>query len=175
MIRLTLTLPELEQGYSIQNGPRERMIQLKFMAERKEPISIVPVSNHDQKVISAVLLTDAMDEDKNTSIQIKFRPVWCKTFTVCSYTKDTLLAVVCEFENGQFWVDTGGYRPCKMTLDGNGTDPKAVHRSQYALGDILMERPRPALLHNLVNLVQINSGLYFHTETGRANLCFNYI
>lgn len=156
MIRLTLILPELEQGYSIQNGIRERIAELKFMAERKEPVAIVPVSNHDLKVISAVLLTDTVDLGKETSVQIKFRPIWSKVFTVCSYTKDTLLAVVCELEAGQFWVDHDGARSCNMTLDGNGTDPKVVHYSQYMLGDILIERPRPKLLHHLIGLIQKN-------------------
>lgn len=156
MIRLSLILPELEQGYSVQNGIRERITELKFMAERKEPVAIVPVGNHDGRVISAVLLTDTVELGKETSVQIKFRPVWSKVFTVCSYTKDTLLAVVCELESGQFWVDLDGARSCSMTLDGNGTDPKVVHHSQYMLGDILVERPRPKLLHNLINLIQQN-------------------
>lgn len=155
-MRLTLTLPELEQGYSIQNGPNDRVMELKFMAERKEPIAIVPVVNHDRKVISSVLLTEYIDLGKPNSIQLKFRPIWCKAFTVCSYTKDTLLAVVCEFASGQFWVDSEGARSCKMTLDGNGTDPKVVHQSQYMLGDILVERPRPMLLHNVISLIQQN-------------------
>jgi hypothetical protein len=154
MIRLTLTLPELEQGWSVQNGIRERITEIKFMAERKEPVAITPIHNHDRKVISAVLLTDFLDLGKETSMQIKFRPIWCKLFTVCSYTKDTLLALVCEFEAGQFWVDHEGYRSCNMTLDGNGTDPKVVHHSQYTLGDILVERPRPKLLHHLIGLIQ---------------------
>jgi hypothetical protein len=153
-MRLTLILPELEQGYSIQSGPKERIMELKFMADRKEPISITPVSNHDRRIISAVLLTDSVDLGKETSMQIKFRPIWCKVFTVCSYTKDTLLALVCEFETGQFWVDHDGYRSCNMTLDGNGTDPGVVHHSQYTLGDILVERPRPTLLHHLIDLIQ---------------------
>lgn len=156
MIRLNLILPELEQGYSVQNGIRERITELKFMAERKEPVAIVPVGNHDGRVISAVLLTETIELGKETSIQIKFRPVWCKAFTVCSYTKDTLLAVVCEFENGQFWIDHTGARACKMTTNGSGTDPKVVYRSQYALGDLLIERPRPALMSNLISLIQKN-------------------
>jgi hypothetical protein len=155
-MRLTVILPELEQGYSIQNGPRDRIMELSFTAGRKEPVAIYPIDNHDGKVISAVLLTETTDLGSLTSIRIKFRPIWCKLFTVCSYTKDTLLAVVCEFETGQFWVDHTGSRPCKMTTNGDGTDPRVVHRSQFALGDLLVERPRPRLLHNLISLIQTN-------------------
>lgn len=153
-MRLTLTLPELEQGYSIQNGIRERITELKFTAERKEPVAITPIVDHERRIISSVLLTEYLDLGRDTSLQIKFRPVWCKTFTVCSYNKDSLQAVVVELPNGQFWVDQDGCRPCDMTLNGSGTDPHVVHHSQFILGDLLVERPRPRLLHNLINLIQ---------------------
>jgi hypothetical protein len=155
-MRLHLTLPELEQGSSTQVGPSERIMELKFTADRREPIAIVPICNHDRKVISAVLVTEYTDLGKSTGVRIKFRPIWSKIFTVCSFTKDTLQAVLCELANGQFWVDMTGSRPCKMTTNGDGTDPKIVQHSQEVLGELLVQRPRQQLMQNLINLLQQN-------------------
>jgi hypothetical protein len=152
-MRLTVTLPELEKGYSLQHGPKERILELGFMAERKEPVAIVPVSDHDYRIISAVLLTEAVGI-KETSVKILFRPIWCRIFTLWSNTHDKLSALVCQFSDQQIWVDDAGWRPCRMTLNGDGTDPKAVRESEYKLGELLIERPRPWILGTLSDLIQ---------------------
>lgn len=152
-MRLTLILPELESGHSLQTGPKDRINALHWTANRKEPVAIIPVTTHDQKVISFVLLTDSITGSEN-SCEIKFRPIWLKTFTLCSSTKDTLLALVLECEHGKFWIDKTGHHPTELTLEGNGTDPKTVHNSQYLFGDLLAAPERPEVLRNAIEFIQ---------------------
>lgn len=152
-MKLTITLSELERGVSIQGGPKDRQLDLAVMANRREPVAIRPVVNHERKIISAVLLTGA-DSRKN-EVELRFRPIWCKLFTLCSSTKDKLVAIILETEQGQYWIDkTDVARHGVLTLSGNGTDPKVVHESQYILGEILTQERRSDIILNLINFLK---------------------
>jgi hypothetical protein len=153
-MRLTLTLPELEQGWSIQGGPSERVLDLKMLAHRRDPVAVVPVSDHDHRIISVVRLIDDAIESTSNSLRIKFKPVWCKTFTLCAAKKDSILALICEFDEGQYWINRDGWRPCNLTLNGPGTDPKTVHNSQFVMGELLANWPRPDIVFNAIQLIQ---------------------
>jgi hypothetical protein len=72
--------------------------------------------------------------------EVKFRPVWNKTFTLYS-SKEKLLALIIELTEGKYWVDNDGFKPCKLTTNGNGTDPRAVLDSHFTLSE-LMNAPR---------------------------------
>jgi hypothetical protein len=152
-MRLHLTLPELEQGSTVQSGPTERMLDLQMLINNRHPVAIAPTLNHDHKIISAVLLTDADSYTSNT-LRIRFKPFWCKTFTLCSAKKDSLLALTIEFDDGQYWIDKLGWHPSNLTLNGPGTDPKTVYNSQFLMGDLLAEHPRPRLLDSVIQLIQ---------------------
>lgn len=151
-MRLTISLPELDRGVSIQGGPRDRQLDLAVMATRHEPVAIQPVTNHDRKVISAVLLTEANTTKKE--VELKFHPIWCKIFTLCSSTKDKLLALVIETDKEQYWVDKTSVHSSSLTLSGNGTDPKTVQYSQYMLGDILCLDRRTDIVLNLIQFLK---------------------
>jgi hypothetical protein len=155
-MRLHLTLPELEQGWSIQ-GPAsaERILDLETMASKRYPIAIAPIRDHDHRIISAVLL-DAYPEPYRTShtIKVTYRPFWCKTFTLCAARKDSILALIMEFDDGQYWIDQKGWRECDLTLDGPGTDPKTVYNSQFMLGELLANYPWPDLLYTVNKLIR---------------------
>ena len=156
MLRLHLTLPELEKGSSLQNtGTKGRLADIYWRAMHKEPVAIAPTMNHDHKVVSVILLTEDPDPLRpGAAITIKFRPVVSKTFLLCSTTKDQLLAMIIEFDHGQFWFDESGYRKCELTLSGNGTDPKIVQNSFYVLGEMLADDHRPPILRNVISYIQ---------------------
>lgn len=145
-MRLTVTLPELEQGWSIQCGATERILDVNMMAMNREPIPIAPIKDHDHRIIAFVMPTGDSKPNSPTATTIAFKPVWCKTFTLCAAKKDSLLALIIQLQNGQFWIDRGGWKSCNLTLDGPGTDPKAVYRSQEVMGDLLATWPRPNLV-----------------------------
>lgn len=151
-MRLTISLPELDRGVSIQGGPKDRQLDLAVMANRREPVAIRPVTNHDRRVISAILLTDAITS--KSEIELKFRPIWSKVFTLCSSSKDKILALILETDQGQFWIDGDTTKPCKLTLAGNGTDPRIVEQSEYILGDLLTLDKRPDVVLNLIQFLQ---------------------
>jgi hypothetical protein len=155
-MRLHLTLPELEQGWSLQNGPSERILDLKVLCGRREPVAIQPIMDHDHRIISAIMLTeDALGATgSDTDVRIGFTPLWCKIFTLCAARKDSLLALVVEMESGQYWVDRGGWRESRLTLNGPGTDPKITHNSQSVLGDLLSTWPRHNLVYELIKLIK---------------------
>ena len=155
-MRLSILLPELERGMTIQGGPKDRQLDLTVMANRREPVAIRPVTNHDRKVISAVLLTECIPH--RNEVELKFRPIWCRLFTLCSSTKDKILALVIETENGKYWIDRGvpSYHPCNVTLSGNGTDPRVVEESQYLLGDLLLQDHRSNIILNLIEFLRQN-------------------
>jgi hypothetical protein len=152
-MRLHLTLPEIEEGRAVQSGPNERILDLQMLINNQHPVAIVPTLNHDHKIISSVVLIDAEQYSSNT-LKVRFKPFWCKTFTLCSAKKDSLLAVIMQFEDGQYWVDKDGWRECRLTLDGPGTDPKTVYNSQFLLGDLLANHPRPRLIDSVIELIQ---------------------
>jgi hypothetical protein len=155
-MRLHLTLPELEQGWSIQ-GPAaaERILDLEMLARNRQLVAIAPIRDHDHRIISAVLLTaDSEPYGSSHTIKVIYRPFWCKTFTLCSARKDSILALIMEFEDGQYWIDQNGWRECNLTLDGPGTDPKTVYNSQFMLGELLANYPRPNLLYTVNKLIR---------------------
>jgi hypothetical protein len=152
-MRLTLTLPELEQGAATQSGPNERILDLGVLIRNRHPVAIVPTLNHDHRIISAVLLTYSEHYGSNT-LRIRFTPFWCKTFTLCSARKDSLLALIMQFEDSQYWVDKEGWRPSHLTVEGPGTDPKIVYNSQFLLGDLLAEHPRPRLIDGAIHIIR---------------------
>ncbi len=153
-MRLYLTLIELEQGWSIQ-GPCsvDRIIDLERIVSNRHPVAVNPIQDHDHRIISAVLLLDSEHYGKNT-IKVRFTPFWCKTFTLCSAKKDSILALILEFDDGQYWIDQNGWRECHLTLDGPGTDPKTVHNSQFMLGELLANYPRPDLISTAIELIR---------------------
>jgi hypothetical protein len=75
-------------------------------------------------------------------------------YTLCSAKKDSLLALILQFEDEQYWVDRDGWRPSHLTVEGPGTDPKTVYNSQFLLGDLLANYPRPHLFENVVELIR---------------------
>lgn len=155
-MRLTITLPELEEGASIQSGPNDRILDLSSFCGRRDPIAIVPVLDHDHRIVSTILPTvDAEYAGSTHALRITFKPVWTKVFTLCSAKKDSILALVCQFEDGQYWVDNDGWKECKLTLDGPGTDPKTVHNSQFYLGDLLSTWPRPNVVYKVMELIRV--------------------
>lgn len=151
-MRLTISRAELDSGASVQVGPKDRMLDLDMMANRHEPVAIRPVTNHDRKVISAVLLTEGLRHGKE--VEIKFRPIWCKVFTLCSSTKDKLLALIIETADGQYWINKEKISPCTMTLAGNGIDPSIVSESQYVLGELLLQERRTDVILNLIQFLK---------------------
>lgn len=157
-MRLGITLPELEAGSSHQTGPSERILDLKVFAHRRDPIAISPISDHDHRIISVILPTGDAVEFSPTSLRLEFKPVWMKTFTLCSARKDSILSIICQFEGGQYWIDNTGWRPCNLTLDGPGTDPKVVHNSQFVMGDLLSTWPRPRIAYKAIELIQRTNG-----------------
>jgi hypothetical protein len=155
-MRLHLTLPELEQGWTLQNGPSERILDLKVVCGRREPIAIQPIKDHDHRIISAILpIEDALGATgSQTDVRIGFDPIWCKVFTLCAAKKDSLLAMVVQFNRGQYWVDSKGWRDSSLTLNGPGTDPKITYNAQFVLGDLLSTWPRHHLVFELMKLIQ---------------------
>lgn len=154
-MRLHLTLPELEAGESIQTGSKERVLDIQVLSSSRQPIAIAPVRNHDHRLISAVLLHEYAEfYGSTTSVMVKFKPFWCKTFTLCSAKKDSLLALIMQFDDGQYWVDNSGWKECHLTLDGPGTDPKTVYNSQFMLGELLANYPRPYMLDQVIQLIK---------------------
>lgn len=153
-MRLTITLPELEQGWSIQSGATERILDINVMATNREPIPIATVKDHDHRLIALVIPTEDPRPSSATATTIHFKPVWCKTFTLCAAKKDSLLALIIQLNNGQYWIDRTGSKSCNLTLDGPGTDPKAVYRSQEVMGDLLANWPRPDLVLKAISFLK---------------------
>jgi hypothetical protein len=126
-----------------------------MLANRRDPVSIAPLSDHDHRIISVVRLTDDSEQHSSgTSTRIKFKPIWNKTFTLCAAKKDSILALVCQFESGQYWLDNKSWRESKLTLDGPGTDPTTVHNSQFMLGELLNTWPRPPIVFTAIQLIR---------------------
>jgi hypothetical protein len=153
-MKLTLTLPELENGFSIQGGAKDRLLDLAVMANRQEPVAIRPVTNHDRKIISAILLRDG--NMIQNELHIKFRPIWSRVFTLCSSNKDQLLALIIETEEGQYWVNKDKFHKCTFSTSGNGADPNVVNKSQYVLGELLTQDRRPDIILNLIQFLKEN-------------------
>jgi hypothetical protein len=151
-MRISLSLPELEAGKTIQTGSTERVLELCLMADKREPLAVSPVTDHDRRVISVVLLTEGIRKGKS-SCELHFRPAWNKTFTLYS-SRDKLLALIVELANGKFWVNEAGYKPCTLTTNGNGTDPRDVHNSQFTLADMMNEPRRSYVLLQALELLK---------------------
>jgi hypothetical protein len=152
-MRLTITLPELEQGWSNQSRRSEDSLELKILSGNRSPVAIAPIKDHDHRLVSAVVLTEDAEHCGST-VKIYFRPIWCRMYTLCSAKKDSLLALILQFEDEQYWVDRDGWRPSHLTVEGPGTDPKTVYNSQFMLGDLLANYPRPHLFENVVELIR---------------------
>lgn len=140
-MRLSLTKSELENGHSHQVGQKDRISELSRMAYRKDPVAISPIYLDDGRLVAVVRLTeDAIDSSgRGTRILIKFRPVWCKLFTVCTMHKDDLSAVVCEFDFGKYWIDHENISEAKLTTSGPGCDPEIVKHSEILLSEMLAD------------------------------------
>ena len=141
-MKLTVSMPELEAGESLQRSSEKRVNELNHLCSRGELVSTWPIRCRDGREISVLRLLPT-DPPNKYSIRIKFRPVWNKTFTLCSSRKDTILALVLELEDGdsskQYWVDRSGVREAKLTTKGEGCDPGVIASSETALADILIE------------------------------------
>jgi len=152
-MQLHLTLPELEDGVTTQSGSSDRILDLEVLAAKQHPVAIAPILNHDHRIISSVLLTEC-EFYSGKSIRLKFTPFWCKTFTLYSARKDSLLALIMQFDEGQYWIDKQGWRQSHLTVEGPGTDPKVVYNSQFLLGELLANCPRPRLVDYVIELIR---------------------
>jgi hypothetical protein len=155
-MRLSLSLLELEQGWSVQTGPTDRIVDIGMLAHKRETVSIVPLTDHDHRIISIIRLIDDVVQTSPTSCQIKFRPVWCRVFTLCSAKKNSLLALLCEFTDRKYWVNNQGWKECEMTTDGPGTDPMVVYNSQFLMSELFNTWPRPDIVFQAAKLIQEN-------------------
>lgn len=151
-MRLTITLPELTAGASTQTGREDRLTKLQFDAERKEPTAITPLWTHDRKIISVILLTEATRIAKG--IELKFRPIWNKTFLHCSMKKDSLLSLFIEFDFGKYQIDKNKAYEANVTTSGNGCDPVIVQKSQTELSDLLNDERRSDVLLNAIKFMK---------------------
>lgn len=154
-MRLNLTLPELEAGKAWQTGASDRILDICMAADRREPFPIVPLEDHDHRLISIIIFTQ--DAERHASrCQLYFRPIWNKTFTLYSHNpgKDRLLALIIELSTGKYWVDNSGYKSCNLTTNGNGTDPKTVRFSHFILAEMLALPERPYILQQAIELLK---------------------
>ncbi len=153
-MRLTLTLPEIERGWAVITGKKDRQIDIARMAKAREPLACSPVRMHDSKIVAAIVPTgEVIDQIKG--IEIKFRPAWCKTFLICAMRKDTITSLVCEFEFGKYWIDTAGVRKADLTLGGNGTNPETVQDSELVFGRMLAEQEqRHPIFEKMIEFTQ---------------------
>lgn len=118
---------------------------------------IFPIATHDHKVIAVMLLTqDAeISTSKKAGIKLHFRPVWCKLFALCSMKKDSLSAVLCEFEFGKYWFDAQGVHATNgFSTIGPGCDPKWVEAAEVALGDMLTDDKRGNIVKSVLSFIQ---------------------
>lgn len=139
---LHLTLPELESGNSIQVGSKDRIGQLKHLSSQGWPVAISPIVNHQGQSIAAVLLTEeAIDRTgKGNTAEIKFRPIWCRSYVLCHSGRKGVAAVIIECSSGKYWIDTTGVREMNnITTSGEGCDPQIVKNAEIALGNLLFE------------------------------------
>lgn len=135
-------MPDLEAGASLQRSSEKRITELTHLCNQGELLATYPVRCRDGREVSVLRLLDHEYHGKY-AITIKFRPVWNRTFTLCS-RHNTILALVIELEEDarepkQYWVDASGVREAKFTTRGNGCDPKDIAASETALADILIE------------------------------------
>lgn len=151
-MRLNLTLPELEAGKADQVGASERILEMCISANKRDPFPISPLRDHDQRIISMVMFTEDSVRLGPGRCRLAFRPLWNKTFTL--YDKQKLLALIIELPSGQFWVNEQGFTPCRMTTNGNGTDPKTVHNAQFTLADLMSESRRPYPVMHAIELLK---------------------
>lgn len=135
-MKLTITLPDLQAGVSLQRGRTSRINELRILSGRGDPVAVNPV-HCDGKAISIIRLKEEYEPHGEYSIGLKFRPVWNKTFTLCSAKKDSLLALIMELEDGKYWIDKSGVKEAKLTTVGNGCDPKIVEEAELVFSDLL--------------------------------------
>ncbi len=151
-MRITVTLTELESGSVIIGGAKDRRMQIEMDAKRREPMAISPVRDREGKTISAIATVDA--QMSPSGLKLIFRPVWSRIFLTCAAKKDTVTALVCEFEFGKYWVDNNGIRKANLTTSGNGTDPEVVRDSELVLGRILDAPERTIINGHLIDLIK---------------------
>jgi hypothetical protein len=147
-------MPELEAGASLQRSSEKRITELTHLSTQGELLSTYPIRCRDGKEVSLLRLLPDYEHHGKYAIKIKFRPIWNKTFTLCSSRKDTILALIIELnEDGseertkQYWVDLNGVREARLTTKGNGCDPKVIEASETALADILIESHNNHVVH----------------------------
>lgn len=140
-------MPDLEAGSSLQRSSEKRILELTHLSAQRELLPIHPVRCRDGKEVSLLRLRPDYEYHGKYAIKIKFRPIWNKTFTLCSSRKDTILALVIELENEdsseskKYWIDMNGAREAKLTTKGGGCDPGVIASSEAALADILIDSP----------------------------------
>lgn len=134
-MRITVTLSELEKGSVIIGGAKDRQLTILSEGGRREPFAIIPITDREGKIISAIATTGA--EMRPSGVELMFRPIWSRVFITCAAKKDTVTAFVCEFEFGKYWIDVNGIRKASLTTSGNGTDPKIVKAAELEMGKIL--------------------------------------
>jgi hypothetical protein len=136
-------MPELEAGASLQRSSEKRINELMHLSAQGELLSAYPIRCRDGREVSVLRLLPDYEYHGKYAIKIKFRPIWNKTFTLCSSRKDTILALVIELEDNsehrQYWVDVCGVKEAKLTTKGNGCDPGVITSSETVLADILIE------------------------------------
>jgi hypothetical protein len=146
-------MPELEAGASLQRSSEKRVCELTHLSTQGELLCTHPVRCRDGKEVSVLRLLPDCEYHGKYAVKIKFRPIWNKTFTLCSSRKDTILALVIELEEDgsedhrQYWVDVSGVRAARLTTKGNGCDPKVIESSETVLADILIESHNNMVVH----------------------------
>lgn len=134
-------------------GRKDRQLDIERMARNRVLLPCAPVRTHDGKTIAAIMPTGEVNiESKGT--EIKFRPVWVKTFLVCAIRKDTLTRLACEFEFGKYLIDIEGAHKADLTMSGDGTDPSTIEDSELVLGRLLMAPERPPVLQQAIEFIR---------------------
>jgi hypothetical protein len=151
---INLSLSELESGSTLIGGAKDRRLEIEHQARRREPLAISPIRSRDgSKTYSAIAPTGEVDETPRGPI-IKFRPIWCRLFTINSMFKNSLTRLACEFDFGKYIIDVNGVQPANLTMSGPGTDPRIVSGSETALGKILEEEQTSDLSFQLQSFIK---------------------
>lgn len=148
-MKLGLTLNDLERGSVLVGGSNDRKNEAMHSAKNRDPFTINPVRLRDgSKKIAAIAPTGEVNETARGP-EIKFRPVWCKLFTVNSMPNNKLARIVCEFEHGKYMIDRAGARKVDLTLNGYGVDPSVAEAAEVEIASFL-EQPRVGTIGDII-------------------------
>lgn len=146
-------LSELEKGSVMIGGSKDRQLTILSEGGRREPFAIVPITDREGRRISAIATTGA--EMRPSGVELTFRPIWSRVFLTCAAKKDTVTALVCEFEFGKYWIDLNGIRKASLTTSGNGTDPKIIKAAELEMGKLLETIDgRDVITTHLIDLIK---------------------